>query len=53
MSKALLVITTLFVEHQTPAEVATRYGVHSDSVRTGGRPDSVQTFGGLRPLRLQ
>jgi transposase InsO family protein len=28
MSKAQLVITALFVEHQTPAQVATRYGVH-------------------------
>ena len=28
MSKARLVLTALFVEHQTPAEVATRYGVH-------------------------
>jgi transposase InsO family protein len=28
MSKARLVITALFVDHQTPAEVATRYGVH-------------------------
>lgn len=27
-SKARLVLTALFVEHQTPAEVATRYGVH-------------------------
>ena len=28
MSKARLVITALFVEHQKPAEVAARYGVH-------------------------
>ena len=28
MSKARLVITALFVEGQTPAEVAARYGVH-------------------------
>jgi transposase len=28
MSKARLVITALFVDHQTPAEVAGRYGVH-------------------------
>jgi transposase InsO family protein len=28
MSKARLVITALFVEHQAPAEVASRYGVH-------------------------
>src|SRR5690349_11331117 len=28
MSKARLVITALFVERQTPAEVAQRYGVH-------------------------
>jgi transposase InsO family protein len=28
MSKARLVITALFVDHQTPAEVATGYGVH-------------------------
>lgn len=28
MSKARLVITALFVEHQSPAEVAQRYGVH-------------------------
>lgn len=28
MSKARLVITALFIEHQSPAEVATRYGVH-------------------------
>lgn len=28
MSKARLVITALFVEQQTPAEVAARYGVH-------------------------
>ena len=28
MSKARLVITALFVDHQTPAEVAARYGVH-------------------------
>ena len=28
MSKARLVITALFVEHQAPAEVAARYGVH-------------------------
>lgn len=28
MSKARLVITALFVDHQTPAEVAVRYGVH-------------------------
>jgi transposase len=28
MSKARLVITALFVEHRTPAEVAARYGVH-------------------------
>jgi len=27
-SKARLVLTALFVDHQTPAEVATRYGVH-------------------------
>ncbi len=27
MSKARLVITALFVDHQTPAEVAARYGV--------------------------
>ena len=28
MSKARLVITALFVDHQSPAEVAARYGVH-------------------------
>ena len=28
MSKARLVLTALFIEHQTPAEVAARYGVH-------------------------
>jgi transposase InsO family protein len=28
MSKARLVITALFIDHQTPAEVAARYGVH-------------------------
>ena len=28
MSKARLVLTALFVEHQTPSQVATRYGVH-------------------------
>jgi transposase len=28
MSKARLVLTALFVDHQTPAEVAARYGVH-------------------------
>jgi transposase InsO family protein len=28
MSKSQLVITALFVEHQSPAEVAARYGVH-------------------------
>jgi transposase InsO family protein len=28
MSKARLVITALFVDHQTPSEVAARYGVH-------------------------
>lgn len=28
MSKAQLVITALFVEHQAPAQVAVRYGVH-------------------------
>ena len=28
MSKARLVVTALFVEHQSPAEVASRYGVH-------------------------
>ena len=28
MSKARLVLTALFVDRQTPAEVATRYGVH-------------------------
>jgi transposase len=28
MSKARLVLTALFVDHQTPAEVAGRYGVH-------------------------
>ena len=27
-SKARLVITALFVDHQTPAEVSARYGVH-------------------------
>jgi len=27
-SKARLVITTLFIDHQTPAQVAARYGVH-------------------------
>ena len=27
-SKARLVISALFVDHQTPAEVAARYGVH-------------------------
>ena len=27
-SKARLVITALFVDHQSPAEVAARYGVH-------------------------
>jgi transposase InsO family protein len=28
MSKARLVLTALFIEHQSPAEVAARYGVH-------------------------
>lgn len=28
MSKAELVLTALFVEHQSPAEVAARYGIH-------------------------
>src|SRR3954452_11114022 len=28
MSKARLVIAALFIDHQTPAEVAARYGVH-------------------------
>jgi hypothetical protein len=28
MSKARLVITALFIDHQTSAEVAARYGVH-------------------------
>jgi transposase InsO family protein len=28
MSKAQLILTALFVDHQTPAEVAARYGVH-------------------------
>ena len=28
MSKARLVLTALFIDHQTPAEVAARYGVH-------------------------
>ncbi len=28
MSKTRLVITALFIDHQTPAEVAARYGVH-------------------------
>jgi hypothetical protein len=28
MSKARLVITAPFVDHQTPAEVAARYSVH-------------------------
>jgi transposase len=28
MSKARLVLTALFVDHQSPAEVAARYGVH-------------------------
>jgi transposase len=28
MSKARLVLTALFVDHQTPTEVAARYGVH-------------------------
>ena len=28
MSKARLVITALFIDHQTPSEVAARYGVH-------------------------
>jgi transposase len=28
MSKARLVLTALFVDRQTPAEVARRYGVH-------------------------
>ncbi|MDQ3157443.1 MAG: helix-turn-helix domain-containing protein [Actinomycetota bacterium] len=28
MSKARMVITALFTDHQTPAEVAARYGVH-------------------------
>src|SRR6476619_7339271 len=28
MSKARLVITALFVDHQSPTEVAARYGVH-------------------------
>ncbi|WP_374999956.1 helix-turn-helix domain-containing protein [Aeromicrobium sp. CTD01-1L150] len=28
MSKARLVITALFIEHQPPSEVAARYGVH-------------------------
>ena len=28
MSKVRLVITALFVEHQTPGEVAARYGLH-------------------------
>ena len=28
MSKARLVLTALFVDHQTPAQVAERYGVH-------------------------
>jgi transposase InsO family protein len=28
MSKARLVLTALFIDHQTPAEVAQRYGVH-------------------------
>jgi len=28
MSKARLVLTALFIDRQTPAEVARRYGVH-------------------------
>jgi transposase len=28
MSKTRLILTALFTEHQTPAQVATRYGVH-------------------------
>jgi transposase len=28
MSKARLVLTAMFVDHQSPAEVAARYGVH-------------------------
>jgi len=28
MSKAKLILIALFVDHQTPAEVAARYGVH-------------------------
>jgi DNA-directed RNA polymerase specialized sigma24 family protein len=32
MSKARSVITALFVEGQTPSEVAQRYGVHRASV---------------------
>jgi transposase len=28
MSKARLILTALFVDHQSPAEVAARYGVH-------------------------
>ena len=37
MSKARLVITALFVDHQAPAEVAARYGVTAPG-STSGRP---------------
>ena len=40
-SKARLVITALFVDHQTPAEVAARYGVH--------RPGSTSSWPATRP----
>ena len=37
MSKARLVLTALFLEHQTPAQVAARYGVHRKDPRRSWR----------------
>jgi hypothetical protein len=46
MSKARLVITALFVDHQTPAEVAARYGVHRAWVyKLKARLSVVKIFG--------
>ncbi len=37
-SKARLIITALFIDHQTPAEVSARYGVHRAYAKNSWRP---------------
>ncbi len=45
MSKARLVITALFIEQQSPAEVAARYGVHRSWVyQLKAGPDTISRY---------